>query len=875
MKGTNLLHQPEVRGIVLNARDISRHKSLEQQLVQRALHDQLTGLPNRMLFMDRLEQALERCARRGKFAAVLFLDLDRFKLVNDNLGHDRGDQLLVQVAERLRSCLRRVDTIARIGGDEFTVLLEEVGVGRTTRRSSPSASSRRSARRSGSRARRSSSGASIGIALGAPDQGTTAQGLLRNADIAMYRAKANGRACFEVFKSSMRETVQGPAQDGDRAPPRARPGRAPAPLPAPGRPPHLPHRRAGGPGALGASRARPGAARVLHPDGRGDGPHPADRAVGARDRLPAGGPLAGGLRDRPRAGDGRQPLAAAVPPPAAGRRTSGRCWPESGLDASGLEVEITEGTAMGDADATVKTLEHLKAIGIRLAIDDFGTGYSSLGYLKRFPIDVLKVDRSFVAGLPANRGDAAIVRAVVGLTRALGLKAVAEGVETADQLAELRELGCDQGQGYFFGRPTATEVADAVLRRSALAGGRSGLTPAERGPRAGDPAIARAPRPPPVRDSLREGLRSQAGAAAPTRISWEAAGRGPARRRGHGSQLLARGSRVPRGHPALARGERPAARSRRRSTARRAWHRKLYEAGYVGMGWPKEYGGPRRDAHGAGHRGGRDGARRTRRRRSTASASRIVGPTIIVHGTEAQKQRYLKKILTAEEIWCQLYSEPNAGSDLASLQTRAEDRGRPLRGQRPEDLDERRPHRRLGAPARAHRHRGRQAQGHLVLPDHHAPARRRGAPAQADHRQRGVLRGVHDQRARREGGPHRAARRRAGRSPRPRSATSAAAARSARVTRYAAAFHQLVKAAQTLKRGGRPLLEDPVVRAKLGRIYAELEVQRYAALRVLSALEKGESPGRRRRRSRSSPTPSSRSATTSWPRRSWAPGASS
>ena len=146
----------------------------------------------------------------------------------------------------------------------------------------------------------------------------------------------------------------------------------------------------------------------------------------------------------------------------------GQVLAESGLDASGLEVEITEGTAMGDADATVKTLEHLKAIGIRLAIDDFGTGYSSLGYLKRFPIDVLKVDRSFVAGLPANRGDAAIVRAVVGLTRALGLKAVAEGVETAEQLAELRELGCDQGQGYFFGRPTATEVADVMLRRSPL-----------------------------------------------------------------------------------------------------------------------------------------------------------------------------------------------------------------------------------------------------------------------------------------------------------------------------------------------------------------------------------------------------------------------
>jgi EAL domain-containing protein (putative c-di-GMP-specific phosphodiesterase class I) len=141
---------------------------------------------------------------------------------------------------------------------------------------------------------------------------------------------------------------------------------------------------------------------------------------------------------------------------------------DTSLQASGLEVEITEGTAMGDADATVKTLQHLKSIGVRLAIDDFGTGYSSLGYLKRFPIDVLKVDRSFVAGLPSNAGDAAIVRAVVGLSRALGLKAVAEGVETAQQLDELRALGCDQGQGYLFGKPMPSDAAEALLRESTV-----------------------------------------------------------------------------------------------------------------------------------------------------------------------------------------------------------------------------------------------------------------------------------------------------------------------------------------------------------------------------------------------------------------------
>jgi diguanylate cyclase (GGDEF)-like protein/PAS domain S-box-containing protein len=466
VKGTNLLHQPEVRGIVLNARDISRHKSLELQLVQRALHDQLTGLPNRLLFMDRLEQALERSARRGKFAAVLFLDLDRFKLVNDNLGHDRGDQLLVQVAERLRTCLRRVDTIARIGGDEFTVLLEEVG---SAGDASLVAERIIEAFRASFRIESQEIfvGASIGIALGAPDQGTTAQGLLRNADIAMYRAKANGRACFEVFKSSMRETVRGRLKMEtelrralDRGELRLhyqpqvdlRTARIVG-LEALVRWEH-PERGLVPPGNFIPIAEETG---LILPIGRWVLETACRQAAAWRHDAEIGLELVMAVNLSPR--QFRHPrLVAEV----------GQVLAESGLEAAGLEIEITEGTAMGDADATVKTLEHLKGIGIRLAIDDFGTGYSSLSYLKRFPIDVLKVDRSFVAGLPANRGDAAIVRAVVGLTRALGLKAVAEGVETPDQLAELRGLGCDQGQGYFFGRPTPTEVADAMLRRSAV-----------------------------------------------------------------------------------------------------------------------------------------------------------------------------------------------------------------------------------------------------------------------------------------------------------------------------------------------------------------------------------------------------------------------
>jgi diguanylate cyclase (GGDEF)-like protein/PAS domain S-box-containing protein len=467
VKGTNLLQQAGVRAIVLNARDITRHKALEQQLVQRALHDQLTGLPNRMLFMDRLEHALERSARRGKFVGVLFLDLDRFKLVNDNFGHDRGDQLLVEVTRRLRGCLRRVDTIARIGGDEFTVLLEDVtsaGDGALVAERITEAL-RAPFRIDGQEI---FVGASIGIALGAPDQGTTAQGLLRNADIAMYRAKANGRACFEVFKASMRETVRGRLKmeaELRRALERGelrlhyqpkidlRTGRLVG-LEALVRWEH-PERGMVPPGSFIPMAEETG---LILPIGRWVLETACRQAGLWRADAEIEGGLTMAVNLSPR--QFRHPRLV---------EDIGQVLSGTSLEPAGLEVEITEGTAMGDADATVKTLEHLKALGVRLAIDDFGTGYSSLGYLKRFPIDVLKVDRSFVAGLPGNAGDAAIVRAVVGLTRALGLKAVAEGVETEQQLDELRALGCDQGQGYLFGKPMPADAAVRLLRGAAAA----------------------------------------------------------------------------------------------------------------------------------------------------------------------------------------------------------------------------------------------------------------------------------------------------------------------------------------------------------------------------------------------------------------------
>ena len=359
VKGTNLLHQAGVRGIVLNARDISRHKSLEAQLVQRALHDQLTGLPNRMLFMDRLEQALERSARRGKFAAVLFLDLDRFKVVNDSLGHTVGDQLLV--AGRPIGCAAaaaRVDTVARLGGDEFVVLLEDIDE-RARRRSSPSGSSRRFAEPFRSTATRSSSTASIGIAVG------DATGRHRRGPAARRRhrhvpgegARSRRYEVFDERACASRRRVG--SQHRDRSAPGARP------------------RRARGSTTSPSVDLRPGRivgvealVRWQHPErglvaaGRRSSRWPRRRASSFRSArwvLDEACRQAGVWRaDAAPTCDlviGRQPLAAPVPPPDARRRSWRRLLAESGLEPPALSSRSPRAPLMDDADATVKTLE--------------------------------------------------------------------------------------------------------------------------------------------------------------------------------------------------------------------------------------------------------------------------------------------------------------------------------------------------------------------------------------------------------------------------------------------------------------------------------------------------------------------------------------
>jgi diguanylate cyclase (GGDEF)-like protein/PAS domain S-box-containing protein len=458
----NLLDDPAVRGVVVNSRDVTERKALEEQLRHQALHDPLSGLPNRALFMDRLEHALTRANRRGSKVAVLFMDLDNFKITNDSLGHQKGDQLLVAVADRLKACLRSEDTAARFGGDEFTVLIEEVD---------EVSDAVRVAERIAENLQRPFAldqyevffTISIGIALSGPLQNPPAD-LLRHADLAMYQAKHKGKARYEVFEPSL------------------------------------------GTDALERLRLETELRRALE---RGEFKvyyQPVvtlegGRIVGAealvRWEHPTRGLLLpeeflsvaedtglivrigeGVLREachQMRAWQERYP---SVPPLTVSVNLSPRQFfqPELVAEILGeteiypgsLQLEITEGTMTSNGVYSANhTLRNLKDLGVQLAVDDFGMGYSSLSYLKRFPVDVLKIDRSFIAGLEQDTDgvskDAQIVSAMIELTHALGLEAVAEGVETSAQLAWLRNMKCDLGQGNYFSEPLPSEALAVIL----------------------------------------------------------------------------------------------------------------------------------------------------------------------------------------------------------------------------------------------------------------------------------------------------------------------------------------------------------------------------------------------------------------------------
>jgi diguanylate cyclase (GGDEF)-like protein/PAS domain S-box-containing protein len=440
--------------------DITERKALEERLQHQALHDPLTGLPNRVLFVDRLRHALKRAKRRGAEVAVLFMDLDNFKVINDSLGHKTGDRVLVAASKRIRALLRPEDTVARFGGDEFVILLEELedtgGVIRVAERISEEL---RVPFIFGGRQLFVT--ASIGIVTGNID-GRHAADLLRNADLAMYRAKHAGKARFEVFEEAMNARAIERLELGNdlrRAlerhefvlhyqPQVELKGGKIVGFEALLRWEH-PERGLILPSEFVTVAEETG---LIVPIGRWVLEEACRQTKEWQEQYPA------------------EPLVACCINLSARQfqdpgltRTVAQVLEETGLEPRSLGLEITESTAMGDAPATAAELEELQNLGVRVVIDDFGTGYSSLSYLERFPVDYIKIDRSFVDRLDEDPGAAVLVSGVIRLAHALGLKVIAEGVESAQQLEQLQRMRCDIAQGHLFKKSLPSEAAGALL----------------------------------------------------------------------------------------------------------------------------------------------------------------------------------------------------------------------------------------------------------------------------------------------------------------------------------------------------------------------------------------------------------------------------
>ena len=425
---------------------VIERKRAQERLAHQALHDPLTELPNRALFLDRLALALARIRRRPSSLAVLFADVDRFKVVNDSLGHDAGDRLLVALAGRLRDVLRPGDTLARFGGDEFAVLCEDVTDYDVTRIAERMGAALTEPFTTGGGEVFVS--VSVGIAM-ARDFEERPEALLRDADAAMYLAKERGRARFEVFDEAMRD--QSTERLGMENALRRAPERGEL------RALYQPIVRL----SDGVVIAAEALVRWEHPD---RGLLEASQFVPLAEETGMIVPIGGWMLEeacRQAAtwpGNGHAP---AVSVNLSARQLSradlvdavAAALASSGLDPDRLWLEITESVLMEDADTAVAALRRLRALGVHLSVDDFGTGYSSLAYLRRFPVDSLKVDRSFVAGLTDDPEDSAIVEAVVSMAHSLKLSVVAEGVETDEQLARLRALGCELAQGFLFAAP--------------------------------------------------------------------------------------------------------------------------------------------------------------------------------------------------------------------------------------------------------------------------------------------------------------------------------------------------------------------------------------------------------------------------------------
>lgn len=458
--GQAIFVRGEKIGAVMTMSDVTQRRRAEEALAHQALHDALTGLPNRALFLDRVEHALNRDQRTGEHASVIFLDLDDFKTINDALGHAAGDEALVAVARRLLACMRTTDTAARLGGDEFAILLEDLpgpaevfeivarilqalGEPLTLEASVVSIST------------------SVGIVV---SNGTEANAgeLLRNADLAMYKAKGAGKGRYEIFEAGMHAAVverlelkadMERGMEGGEFVPHYQPiidldsGRIVA-LEALVRWQH-PHRGLIAPAEFIDLAEETG---LIIPMGRAVLRQACREVQSLQDRYGCDSPLklsvnlsARQLRDPGLVDDVADALR------------------EAELTAEQLTLEITESILMADTEGAAATLSALKLLGVKLALDDFGTGYSSLSYLQRFPVDMLKIDKSFVDGLGSRGADESLVLAIVGLGQMLGLAITAEGIEVDGQLARLKELRCKFGQGYYFSKPvTGRQMAQLL-----------------------------------------------------------------------------------------------------------------------------------------------------------------------------------------------------------------------------------------------------------------------------------------------------------------------------------------------------------------------------------------------------------------------------
>ncbi|WP_299484580.1 EAL domain-containing protein [Acaryochloris sp. IP29b_bin.137] len=440
--------------------DVTAYYSTRAQLEYKAQHDEMTQLPNRVLFMERLTHSFRRSEHQpSHLFAVLFLDLDRFKIINDSLGHGVGDQLLIKVAKRLRQCLRKQDTIARFGGDEFAILLDTVEDAAEAIQIAQRILQALKAKVALEEHEVYTS-ASIGIAVSSPDYQCPEE-LLQNADTAMYRAKRQGKNCFEVFSSGMRAQVNSQLQletDLQRAINSNELHLVYQPIV------DLNTENIVGFEAL---------LRWRHPE-RGLIP-PSEFIPVAEDAglmvsidwwvlTEACQQMASWLSSYPNAAD----LTVNVNISAHQFLQSTFCEKvtaiiqETGMQAHHLKLEITEGVILSNAPNISEQLNNLKKLGIHLAIDDFGTGYSSLSYLYAFPLDILKVDYSFVSRMDQDNG-LAIVRTIVNLGQNLNMKVVAEGVETKTQQKYLQEMGCEYAQGYLFSRPLAKDAVESIL----------------------------------------------------------------------------------------------------------------------------------------------------------------------------------------------------------------------------------------------------------------------------------------------------------------------------------------------------------------------------------------------------------------------------